>query len=132
MKYEILFPWIIFVHRIVCASQMQTRKVKICKIGSARSFCKTIAYYLANTERTRKFDFYNENIMFNIYLTFAAFPTPLPSHYLLPLKKTFELTKFYSGRIDLEPVLDKKVKLLKKQPPFPFAYYSWTTFTVYF
>jgi hypothetical protein len=68
---------------------------------------------MANTERKRKFDFYNENIMLNIangprpYI--CTFPTPLPSQYLLPLIKHSNSQKLDGGPLDLEPVSDRKV-----------------------
>jgi hypothetical protein len=47
---------------------------------------------MANSERTRKFDFFNENIMFDIDLTFAAFPTP-SLHIISYLKKNIRTYK---------------------------------------
>jgi hypothetical protein len=76
---------------------MLTKKVNFLNNSVRVPICKQIAYYLANNERTRKFALYNENIMFNIYLTFAAFPTPLPYYCLLPLKKHSNVQKLVGG-----------------------------------
>jgi hypothetical protein len=62
----------------------------------------------------------------------CTFPTPFPSHYLLPLKKHSNLQELEGAPVDMEPGSDRKVKLLQKQTVKPFSYYSLTTFPVYF
>jgi hypothetical protein len=73
-------------------------------------------------------------------LNIANGSRPVPNICYLPeappniyyLLKSFRTHKNLMAVLDLEPVSDRKVKLLQKQTIKPFSYYSLSTFTVYF
>ncbi len=109
MNYEFLFPWLVFAYWIVSVWIVNAdQEGKIFKIiRCAYLFVKKLPIIWpilnrnGNSTFTRKHHVQHRQRQ---YLTFAAFPTSLPSHYLLLLKK-------HSNFEDLEPVSDRKIKL---------------------